>query len=194
MNNQILIREAHERTRRPPRETVAQQSRTSIGFLHPASNEFHQADSHGTKRAHGGTSTTTYSGAMSRRAASAASRATRESSAREATRTCTASGMGAGAGEEDGERAAGREVEMRGHLGRRPTPRRRRKPSWRPPRGDPRRQPRGERGGKARVREGVARREEVRSCGRAGGAVVVGSQRKLTRRKGWTRGECRLIN
>jgi hypothetical protein len=49
----------------------------------------------------------------------------------------------------------------------------------------------GEGGGQlrtARVREGVTRREEERSCGRAGGAVVVGSQRGLTRRKGWTRG------
>lgn len=39
-HEQFFIPKAQEHTRRPPRETVAQQSRTSSGFLHPASNEF----------------------------------------------------------------------------------------------------------------------------------------------------------
>lgn len=117
-NFRLSLSGTRERTRRPPRETVAQQSRTSIGFLHPTSNEFHRGRFTRKEERKDGTEgsgrtgrVAPYSGAMSRRAASAASRATGESSAREATRTCTASGTrGTGSRvRRSGERASGGE-------------------------------------------------------------------------------------
>lgn len=112
-----------------------------------------------------------YIGAISRRAASAASRATGDSSAREVTRTCTASEsherkrMRACS---EAARRAGRGAGRR-HLGRRPPPPRRRTAWWRWRRRTPRIEPwwRGEeevrrelspRGGRGRGRRETAQK------------------------------------